>query len=250
MKRLSKDGWEIYSCSEGYDIDDLLKCVDQFSLLEKGESVSMPESVSVLKSDYRSMVLKFYFKGQFLVAKCPREKHTRKWSQFVTKFKDSEVMTATKKMERIDRLALEGNKAIAVFEKRVKGMVVYSWQLYTFQEGGYPPIEEFYKVKVMLQEIHRKGYLHGDSQIHNFLYTPEKKIAVIDADLKHNRLGSFGRSMEYEYLCRSHEAFRPLFVTESKRLSYKLYCFFKFLQLRFRDIKKIRELFGYKKNRL
>lgn len=248
MKSYASGDWIVYPFSNDYNLDDLLKCVEMFEGNEVHETVIKKYCIEVLKSDYRSVVIKFTFNGKALVAKRPIEKHSRAWARFVTQFRDSEVVEASKKLERVKRVGLIGNQAIAAFEKRIKNRVADSWQVYTYLEGCVPPIEVFGKVKEILVKIHQQGYLHGDSQLQNFLYTLDQQIAVIDVKLKHNRLGNYGRSMEYEYLCRSNFCFKPYFVKERKWFSYKLYIFFKFLQLRFRDVKKIREWFGYKKN--
>lgn len=222
---------------------------NEFSLyIEALEGGKLLSGMTILKSDYRSLVAKISHHGQEYIVKSPREKHRPGWNRWMTLFRSSEVILASKRLKKLEQLLLLGNRPVAAYEKRRRGQVVNSWQLYTYVEGHFPFQESFSRVSEKLESIHRLGYLHGDSQIANFIETASGEIAIIDAKLSKNYWGKFGRYMEIEYLCRSHEGFRELFQEQQKEWQYKCCQQLKQLQLLFRKIKRLREWFGYKKN--
>ena len=71
-----------------------------------------------------------------------------------------------------------------------------------FLEGEDVREEEYKKVVEALDLIHSKGYLHGDSQIQNFMIK-NGEIYSIDLRLQKNIYGAVGKMYEFIYLRES-----------------------------------------------
>ena len=157
------------------------------------------EILKVFKDDQRSKVSLFEFNGEKLVFKVPREKNSRRWQQFLSFFRGSESYREYKQAKKINNAGFKTYKPILAYEKRKNGMVIDSYFICEYLEGKTGAIEDLEKIKNELDKIHNRGYLHGDSQLVNFIIT-NVHIYIIDSKFRRNIFGKFGRSYEYIYL--------------------------------------------------
>lgn len=160
----------------------------------------------VLKNDNRSFVKRVVYLGKEIVVKQPKEKDRRKWIRFTTIFRDSEVVATLISMEKLKEIGVISNEPIGAVEYRKNKMVYKSFAIYTYVEGEKVEKIDYVKVIDLIKKIHMSGYLHGDTQIRNFLKINED-IATIDCNLKKNKTYKFSENMEYfKFMQDAHES--------------------------------------------
>jgi len=185
MKIKKIDNIRIYYRDEKY-----LKILDELENLKIDR---------VFKDDNRSKVSLFTFGGEKLVLKVPREKNNRKWQRFLSIFRGSESYREFIQAEKIHNAGLLTYKPILAFEKRKYGCVVDSYFICEYLQGETGSIEHLEDIKNELDKIHESGYLHGDSQLVNFIID-NKHVYLIDSKFSKNKYGKFGARYEYVYL--------------------------------------------------
>jgi len=153
----------------------------------------------VFKDDNRSKVSLFTFEGEKLVFKVPREKNSRKWQRFLSVFRSSESYREFIQAEKIYKAGLLTYRPILAFEKRKYGFVVDSYFICEYLSGETGSIKHLELIKKELDKVHQSGYLHGDSQLVNFIID-KKHVYVIDSKFSKNKYGKFGEKYEYIYL--------------------------------------------------
>ena len=153
----------------------------------------------VFKDDNRSKVSLFTFEEEKLVFKVPREKNKRKWQRFLSIFRSSESYREFTQAEKINNAGLLTYKPILAFEKRKYGFVIDSYFICGYLSGETGSIKHLELIKNELDNIHRSGHLHGDSQLVNFIID-NKHVYVIDSKFSKNKYGKFGARYEYIYL--------------------------------------------------
>jgi heptose II phosphotransferase len=173
-----------------YREEKYLKILDQLEDLEV---------IKIFKDDQRSKVSLFEFNGEKLVLKIPKEKNSRRWQQILSIFRKSESYREYKQAEKIDTAGFKTYKPLLAYEKIENGMVVDSCFICEYLEGETGSIESLEEVKKELDKIHDRGYLHGDSQLVNFIIA-YGHINIIDSKFRKNVFGRFGASYEYIYL--------------------------------------------------
>ncbi|MBP7101586.1 MAG: O-antigen ligase family protein, partial [Leptotrichiaceae bacterium] len=145
------------------------------------------EDISILKDDKRSLVKIIKMNGNNYVLKVPREKNNRKWQRIINIFRGSDSFRSFQMMNKLEGLGIESTKAIIAAEKRTP-FVVDSLLVMDLLNGEEIHKEYYLKVIEKLGDIHKKGYLHGDSQIQNFMLKDDK-IYSIDLRLQKNIYG-------------------------------------------------------------
>ncbi|MGL5052252.1 MAG: lipopolysaccharide core heptose(II) kinase RfaY [Cetobacterium sp.] len=173
----------------------------------------------VLKDDNRSEVKLIQIDKKKYVYKIPKEKNKRVWQRFISIFRGSESKREYENYLKILNLGFKGPVPIMYWEKKVLGMSFDSFLIMTYIEGKSATLEELNLVKKELERIHRKGYLHGDSQLSNFMVS-KKKIFLIDAKLVKNIYRKIGEAYEFIYLEESCHV--EVDVYNKKIISYKL----------------------------
>lgn len=153
----------------------------------------------VFKDDNRSKVSLFTFEEEKLVFKVPREKNSRKWQKFISIFRGSESYREYIQAEKIYKAGMQTYKPILAFEKRKYGFVVDSYFICEYLSGETGSIKHLEAIKNELDKIHQSGYLHGDSQLVNFIID-NKHVYIIDSKFSKNKFGKFGARYEYIYL--------------------------------------------------
>lgn len=158
--------------------------------------------LKTLKDDKRSLVELIRINGKRYVLKIPREKNNRKWQRFISLFRGGESM---RECEQLEKLILNGFSAPRPFlalEKRIFGMIFDSLSISEYIESRPSTEKDIDIICNSLKEIHIKGFLHGDSQIENFLIA-DNRVYLIDCKLLKNIYGKFGEMYEYIYLKES-----------------------------------------------
>lgn len=156
----------------------------------------------VLKDDKRSLVEVIRINGKRYVLKVPKEKNRRKWQRFLSLFRGGESMRECKQLEKLMINGFNAPRPFLALEKKRFGMVVDSLSVSEYIESRPSTENDFDIICSSLKEIHGKGFLHGDSQIENFLIT-DGRIYLIDCKLLKNIYGKFGEMYEYIYLKES-----------------------------------------------
>jgi len=157
--------------------------------------------LNILKDDRRSYVVLIEIFGEKLVYKIPREKNNRKWQRFLSIFRGSQSKREFLEIEKVSNLGFNTGKPILAAEKKKTLWVIDSYFLYTYVEGYQSTWKDAQKVSDILNEIHKLGYLHGDSQLENFIISPkEGKVYLIDIRFIKNIYGKFGQAYEFIYL--------------------------------------------------
>lgn len=173
-----------------YRDEKYLKILDDLENLKVGK---------VFKDDNRSKVSLFTFQGEKLVFKVPREKNSRKWQRLLSIFRGSESYREFRQAEKIYKAGLLTYKPILAFEKRKYGFVVDSYFICEYLSGETGSIKHLEIIKNELDKIHNLGYLHGDSQLVNFIID-NRYVYIIDSKFSKNKYGKFGDRYEYIYL--------------------------------------------------
>lgn len=180
--------------------------------------------LQVLKDSQRSYVALIEINSKNYIYKEPKEKNTRKWQRVLSLFRGSESRREGLQMKEIEKNGFLCPKFCYSYEKKDFAMVMHSYFVYEYIEGRETKQEEAAIVLKHLQTIHKRGFLHGDSQISNFL-VKEGKLYLIDSKFQKNHYGSLGRAYEIYYL----ELSCPKVNLDIQRdeLSYKIAKFFK-----------------------
>lgn len=195
------------------------------------------EDISILKDDKRSLVKIIKMNGNNYVLKVPREKNNRKWQRIINIFRGSDSFRSFQMMNKLEGLGIESTKAIIAAEKRTP-FVVDSLLVMDLLNGEEIHKEYYLKVIEKLGDIHKKGYLHGDSQIQNFMLKDDK-IYSIDLRLQKNIYGSIGEMYEFIYLRESCKEIDEYYDEIRNRWSFKIAWFWKKWLYLHGDIRKI-----------
>ena len=156
--------------------------------------------------------------GESRILKEPVEKNKRKWIRFTTLMRKSEALQSCMSMLKLQEIGIGSNRPLVVVEKKRMGMIVDSWYLCSFVDGEACQEKDSQSVVNTLNKIHQSGYLHGDSQIRNFLIN-DVGIQVIDAKMS-KYLHPIQCQLELVYLSNSaHQTSE--FINRSK-LSYQV----------------------------
>jgi heptose II phosphotransferase len=123
-------------------------------------------------------------------------------------------------MKKLKTLGIKSTEALLALEKRTP-LVVDSILLMKLLEGEEVKENKYNKVIEALGFIHSKGYLHGDSQIQNFMIKNEE-IYSIDLRLQKNIYASIGRMYEYIYLRESCPKIDFLYDNFRNKTSFKI----------------------------
>lgn len=176
--------------------------------------------IEILKNDQRSLVEIIEIDGKEFVLKIPKEKNNRKWQRFVNIFRGSDSFRNYKTMEKMEKMKISSTKALFAAEKRTP-FVIDSFLIMELLKGEQVLEEDYTKVIESLNHIHSKGYLHGDSQIQNFM-KKDNKIYMIDLRLQKNIYGNLGRMYEFIYLQESCPRIGNYYGDFFLSLSYKV----------------------------
>lgn len=181
--------------------ESLLLAEDSDHLLWEEIRARKFQTKQIFKDSRRSYVSHIILGNKSYILKEPREKNTRKWQRFLSIFRGSEAFREGKQLEKIREAGFLAPQFACAYEKRCWGMVFSSYVVYSYVEAEEildGEREKLEKAFAYLQALHQKGYLHGDSQISNFLIQGDC-VYLIDSKFQKNSYGSLGRHYENYY---------------------------------------------------
>ena len=159
----------------------------------------------LLKHDpRRSIVKQVAFRGKSLIIKQPIDKDKRLWIRILTLLRDSEAIRSLKSMTILKQHGITTNTPLACLEYTWLGMTVSSYMIYEYIEGEAATQEDSQAILALIKQIHATGYLHGDTQMRNFL-KHQGEILTIDCKLKPKLWGPISENLEYIRLGRRNE---------------------------------------------
>ena len=194
-------------------------------------------TIKILKDDKRSLVEIIEINEGKFVLKIPKEKNNRKWQRFVNIFRGSDSFRNYHTMDKLEKIGINSTKALFAAEIR-SPFVTDSFLIMELLEGEYIGSEDYQRVIKELSNIHSKGYLHGDSQIQNFMLKDDK-IYSIDLRLQKNIYGSIGEMYEFIYLRESCKEIDEYYDEIRNRWSFKIAWLWKKWLYLHGDIRKI-----------
>ena len=194
-------------------------------------------TIKILKDDKRSLVEIIEINEGKFVLKIPKEKNNRKWQRFVNIFRGSDSFRNYHTMDKLEKIGISSTKALFAAEIR-SPFVTDSFLIMEVLEGEYIGSEDYQRVIKELSNIHSKGYLHGDSQIQNFMLKDDK-IYSIDLRLQKNIYGSIGEMYEFIYLRESCKEIDEYYDEIRNRWSFKIAWLWKKWLYLHGDIRKI-----------
>ena len=194
-------------------------------------------TIKILKDDKRSLVEIIEINEGKFVLKIPKEKNNRKWQRFVNIFRGSDSFRNYHTMDKLEEIGISSTKALFAAEIR-SPFVTDSFLIMELLEGEYIGSEDYQRVIKELSNIHSKGYLHGDSQIQNFMLKDDK-IYSIDLRLQKNIYGNIGKMYEFIYLRESCKEIDEYYDEIRNRWSFKIAWLWKKWLYLHGDIRKI-----------
>ena len=195
------------------------------------------EDIKILKDDNRSLVKIIKINDKNYVLKIPREKNKRKWQRVINIFRGSDSFRSFKMMKKLKKMGIRSTEAVLAFEKR-NPFVVDSLLIMELLEGEKITEKNYLDVIESLKKLHLKGYLHGDSQIQNFMLR-NSEIYLIDLRLQRNIYGSIGRMYEFVYLRESCNEIDEYYDDIRNKVSFKIAWIWKKWLYLHGDIRKI-----------
>lgn len=175
--------------------------------------------VKDLKNDERSKVVLIDIDGEKYIHKTPKEKNKRIWQRITSLIRGSESKREYENYLRIKKSGFKGPVPIMYWERKIFGVCVDSFLVSSYLSGKPATQKDLGIVEKELRKIHEKGYLHGDSQLSNFI-VENNEIYLIDAKLMKNKYGKAGEVYEFIYLEESCHT--DIDIYDKSTLSYKL----------------------------
>lgn len=164
-----KDGWKLSVFPQWKDtfphIDEV------FNILAN--------PVRIIQENDRGIVKLIRHNDTLFIAKRSMIQENRRWAQFTSFYRKGEGTRTLRNMAGMYALGLPVPEPVFVLEKMTFGFVVASWSLYRYLEGTPCTCSESHLIADTLRKIHRKGWVHRDPHVKNFLWDGEK-ICIID----------------------------------------------------------------------
>ncbi|BDU49676.1 lipopolysaccharide biosynthesis protein [Haliovirga abyssi] len=239
-KKLKKEKYKNWDMRFDAKFENILEIIGIIKNIIDKKEIKFDE---ILKDTDRSFVGVVKVKDKNIIFKQPKEKNRRKWIRFLTLFRKGEALKNFYIMNKAEKIGIKSNKPYLSVEKKEYGMVVDSWVIYEYIDGREcANREEYEKLFKILDDIHNKGYLHGDSQVQNFVFSGDE-VYTIDCGLKKNIYGKFGKMYEYIYLRESRREIEKYYKFDIQNFYYKAAEFYKkWLYFLGRNRKKVKKL--------
>lgn len=189
-----------------------------FNLVDKIKKEKF-KFIKNLKNDDRSKVMLIEIDGNKYVYKIPKEKNSRLWQRVISLVRGSESKREYENYLKIKKNGFKGPIPVMYWEKKIFGVCVDSFLVSSYLSGKPATQKNLETVEKELKKIHARGFLHGDSQLNNFM-VENNEVYLIDAKLMKNRYGKAGETYEFIYLEES--CYKNIDVYDKSTLSYKL----------------------------
>jgi tRNA A-37 threonylcarbamoyl transferase component Bud32 len=135
--------------------------------------------VEIIQANNRTIVCLVCHNNTFFVAKRSLTQENRRWTKLTSCYRKGEGTRTLGNMNRLYSLGLPVPEPVLVLEKKRYGFVVVSWSLYRYLKGEPCTCPQSDRIAEILREIHKKGWVHRDPHVKNFLLH-EGKIGIID----------------------------------------------------------------------
>ncbi len=195
--------------------------------------------VKILKDNYRSSVYLIEIFDKKYIYKIPKEKNEKFWQRILSLFRGSESYRNFISCQNILKNGFLSPKPFLSFTKTFLGFTIYSYFIMEYIDGFMPKKPDIFKVVNLLNEIHKKGFLHGDSQTTNFIIKNDK-IYILDSKFNKNLFGNFGKISEFIYLEKNYIDFykEELTLYDKNTFYYKFCKFFDTVNIFLSKIRK------------
>ncbi len=201
-----------------YVIDNAPVFTEEIMRYDPDKLISKLNPVVTLKDDKRSYVAIFERYDKSYVLKVPRDKNRRQWIRFTTLYRRSEVKKMFDNLIKIKFMKINTNTPVVCGEKRVNGMVIDSYLIYSYIDGRPIRKAEYPHLIGEIKRLHNQGYLHGDFHSKNFI-TQDGKIFFLDTTFRKNLLGSLGCAYEMVYFHYNKNTDRSLLLRHEETLT-------------------------------
>jgi serine/threonine protein kinase len=226
MKKIKKEvfkGYNIYFLEEEYKMlaEKIIK--KEFKEIEK---------IKDTKRNYVSLIE---------IYKEPRNEFRIPQRQFMSLFKKGEALTTLVNINKLIDMGFEEfAKPLIAVNIRKRGMINFSFFVMEYVQG-----EEDRKylddIVKKMEEIHKKGYYHGDFNPGNFLVS-NGKIRILDTQGK--KMGLTRYRAHYDMITMQYDSYEEMKYPYKKDMVYYLAYFIK----RFKRLSAIEKIGKIKKN--
>lgn len=181
--------------------------------------------IKELKNTPRNYVAIIEINEERYVYKEPRNEYRLIQRKIMTIFKKGEALNTLVNVNKVMDLGIENlAKIYCVVNKREKGMINFSFILMEWIEED-KSIEVWNRGKLNLgveelKKIHNLGYYHGDFNPSNIILTKDRKIKLIDTQLKKDIFFSYRR--HYDMITMQYDSYKEMKYPYKKNVFYKL----------------------------
>lgn len=218
MKKLKKEKkreYNIYFLEEKYKILAEKIIEKEFSEIKK------------IKDTKRNFVSLIEIDGNKYIYKESRNEYRIPQRQFMTLFKKGEAVTTLLNINKLIDIGFEEFvKPLTAVNIRKKGMINFSFFVMEYALG----VEDrsyLDEVVKKMEEIHRKGYYHGDFNPGNFLIA-NGKIKILDTQGK--KMGLTKYRAHYDMITMQYDSYEEMKYPYKKDIVYYLAYFTKRLK--------------------
>mgnify|MGYP003369100526 CR=1 FL=1 len=182
-------------------------------------------TIKELKNTPRNYVSIIEVNGERYVYKEPRNEYKLIQRKIMTIFKKGEALNTLININKAIESGIESlAKVFCIVNKRKKRMINFSFLLMEYVEEN-KDIEINNKIKLNLgieelKKIHNLGYYHGDFNPSNIILTKNRKIKLIDTQLKKDIFFNYKR--QYDMVTMKYDSFDEMEYPYNKDLCYKI----------------------------
>lgn len=218
MGKLKKEKYREYNI---YFLEEKYKILAE-KIIEKNF-----KEIKKIKDTKRNFVSLIEINGNKYIYKEPRNEYRIPQRQLMTLFKKGEALTTLINVNKlIDMGFKEFVKPLTAVNIRRKGIINFSFFVmeYVLGEEDRRYLDEIVK---KMEEIHRKGYYHGDFNPGNFLIT-DGKIKILDTQGK--KMGLTKYRAHYDMITMQYDSYEKMKYPYKKDIIYHLAYFIKRLK--------------------
>ncbi len=157
-----------------------------------------------LKDNHRSLVKRGSLCGLDVVVKRPVDKNRRLWARLSSIVTAGEARATINNLVKLEQVKISSVKPLFALERRVAGLVVDSWICYEFKEGTRCNVSDMNRIIPFLQNMHARGFRHGDPTWSNFLTGQDGALFTIDTKAKPCK-GAYHATVDFELLRRENK---------------------------------------------